>query len=122
MKVAYIFATQRHNVSYVLAKMNLPQLEQKRHGVDVVGMFFFEDNNYVLVDGNPIGARLHKVAKRQRHAADGLRSMLLRTRDRRQVVCRRADRLLPRSLQGAVRQHAGQSGQHARAPQRDPVE
>ena len=54
MKVAYIFATQRHNVSYVLAKMILPQ---------VVGMFFFEDNNYVLVDGNPIGARLHKVAK-----------------------------------------------------------
>jgi len=26
-------------------------------------MFFFEDNNYVLVDGNPIGARLAKVAK-----------------------------------------------------------
>ena len=50
MKVAYIFATQRHNVTYVLAKMILPQLEQKRHGVDVVGMFFFEDNNYVLVD------------------------------------------------------------------------
>jgi len=63
MKVAYIFATQRHNVSYVLAKMILPQLEQRRHGADVVGMFFFEDNNYVLVDGNPIGARLHKVAK-----------------------------------------------------------
>jgi hypothetical protein len=63
MKVAYIFATQRHNVSYVLAKMILPQLEENRHGADVVGMFFFEDNNYVLVDGNPIGARLHKVAK-----------------------------------------------------------
>ena len=30
---------------------------------DVAGMFFFEDNNYVLVKGNPIGARLHKVAK-----------------------------------------------------------
>jgi hypothetical protein len=63
MKVAYIFATQRHNVSYVLAKMILPQLEQDRHGATVVGMFFFEDNNYVLVDGNPIGARLHKVAQ-----------------------------------------------------------
>ena len=63
MKVAYIFATQRHNVSYVLAKMILPQLEQNRHGVEVVGMFFFEDNNYVLVDGNPIGARLTKFAK-----------------------------------------------------------
>jgi hypothetical protein len=63
MKVAYIFATQRHNVSYVLAKMILPQLEENRHGVDVVGMFFFEDNNFVLVDGNPIGARLLKVAQ-----------------------------------------------------------
>ena len=65
MKVAYIFATQRHNVSYVLAKMILPQLEQKRHGVDVVGMFFFEDNNYVLVKGDPIGERLAKVAKKK---------------------------------------------------------
>ena len=63
MKVAYIFATQRHNVSYVLAKMILPQLEENRHGVEVAGMFFFEDNNFVLVKGNPIGERLNKVAK-----------------------------------------------------------
>ena len=40
MKVAYLFATQGHTVSYVLAKMILPQLEANRHGVDVVGMFF----------------------------------------------------------------------------------
>ena len=66
MKVAYIFATSRHTVSYVLGKMILPQLEEGRHGVDVAGMFFFEDNNYVLVKGNPIGERLHKVA-RHRH-------------------------------------------------------
>ncbi len=64
MKVAYLFATSRHSVSYVLAKMILPQLEEGRHGADVVGMFFFEDNNYVLVDGNPIGARLVEVARR----------------------------------------------------------
>lgn len=64
MKVAYLFATSRHSVSYVLAKMVLPQLEEGRHGADVVGMFFFEDNNYVLVDGNPIGARLVEVARR----------------------------------------------------------
>jgi sulfur relay (sulfurtransferase) complex TusBCD TusD component (DsrE family) len=63
MKVAYIFATQKHTVSYVLGKMILPQLEEDRHGVDVIGMFFFEDNNYVLVKGNSIGERLHKVAK-----------------------------------------------------------
>ena len=63
MKVAYIFATQKHTISYVLGKMILPQLEEDRHGVDVVGMFFFEDNNYVLVKGNPTGERLLKVAQ-----------------------------------------------------------
>ena len=63
MKVAYIFSTQGHTVSYKLGRMILPQLEEGRHGVDVVGMFFFEDNNYVLVKGNPIGERLAAVAK-----------------------------------------------------------
>lgn len=65
MKVAYIFATQRHTVSYVLGRMILPQLEDQRHGVEVVGMFFFEDNNYVLVEGDVIGERLRKVAESQ---------------------------------------------------------
>ena len=65
MKVAYIFATQRHNISYVLGRMILPQLEEGRHGAQVVGMFFFEDNNYVLVNGDPIGIRLKKVADEQ---------------------------------------------------------
>lgn len=62
MKVAYIFASQRHTVSYVLGRMILPQLEEGRHGAEVVGMFFFEDNNYVLVRDNPIGERLKAVA------------------------------------------------------------
>jgi len=63
MKAAYIFSSQGHTVSYKLGKMILPQLEQGRHGVDVVGMFFFEDNNYVLVENDPIGERLAKVVK-----------------------------------------------------------
>lgn len=62
MKVAYIFSTQGHSVSYKLGKMILPQLEDDAHGVEVVGMFFFEDNAYVLQKGNPIGERLAKVA------------------------------------------------------------
>ena len=65
MKVAYIFTTQGHTVSYKLGKMILPQLEENAHGVEVVGMFFFEDNNYVLVKNDPIGERLAKVAKEQ---------------------------------------------------------
>ena len=65
MKVAYIFTTQGHTVSYKLARMILPQLENGVHGVQVVGMFFFEDNNYVLVKGDPIGERLAVVARAQ---------------------------------------------------------
>ncbi len=65
MKVAYIFSTQGHTVSYKLGKMILPQLEQNIHGAEVVGMFFFEDNNYVLVNGDPICERLVKVAREQ---------------------------------------------------------
>ena len=62
MKVAYIFSTQGHSVSYKLGQMILPQLEKGIHGAEVVGMFFFEDNCYVLMEGNPIGERLAKVA------------------------------------------------------------
>ena len=62
MKVAYVFSTSGHTASYKLGKMILPQLEKGNHGVDVVGMMFFDDNNYVLRKGDPIGERLAKVA------------------------------------------------------------
>lgn len=62
MKVAYVFATSGHTASYKLGKMILPQLEAGNHGVDVVGMFFFDDNTYVLRQGDPIGERLSKIA------------------------------------------------------------
>jgi hypothetical protein len=51
MKVAYVFSSQGHTVSYKLGKMILPRLE---------------DNNYVLVKGDPLGERLAKVAKDQK--------------------------------------------------------
>ena len=65
MKVAYIFATSGHNVSHKLGKMILPQLESGTHGVEVVGMFFFDDNTYALRAGDPIGERVAKIAKEQ---------------------------------------------------------
>ncbi|HJR91689.1 MAG TPA: SaoD/DsrE family protein [Acidimicrobiia bacterium] len=61
MKVAYVFS-QPSAASYKLAQMILPQLEAGTHGVEVVGMFFFDDNNFVLRAGDPIGERLAKVA------------------------------------------------------------
>ncbi len=44
MKVAYVFSTSGHTASYKLGRMILPQLEEGRHGVEVVGMMFFDNN------------------------------------------------------------------------------
>lgn len=63
MKVAYVFATAGRNPSSKIGEMILPQLEGERHGAEVVGMFFFDDNNYVLRSGDPIGERLSAVAR-----------------------------------------------------------
>ena len=62
MRIAYVFATSGHTASYKLGKMILPQLEKGTHGVDVAGMFFFDDNTYLLRQGDPMGERLAKVA------------------------------------------------------------
>jgi sulfur relay (sulfurtransferase) complex TusBCD TusD component (DsrE family) len=62
MKVAYLFTTSGHTASYKLGKMILPQLEAGTHGVEVVGMFFFDDNTYLLRAGDPLGERLANVA------------------------------------------------------------
>lgn len=64
MKVAYVFTHPRCG-TYKLGQMILPQLEAGVHGVQVVGMFFFDDNCFVLRRGDPIGERLAKVAKEQ---------------------------------------------------------
>lgn len=61
MKIAYVFATDMAS-TYKLATMILPQLESGTHGVEVVGMFFFDDNVFALRKGDPVGERLAKVA------------------------------------------------------------
>jgi sulfur relay (sulfurtransferase) complex TusBCD TusD component (DsrE family) len=62
MKVAYVFSTSGHTASYKLGRMILPQLEAGTHGVEVVGMFFFDDNTYALRRGDPVGERVATVA------------------------------------------------------------
>ena len=63
MKVAYILNTPRA-ASYKVQQMILPQLEAGTHGVDVVGIFFFDDNAFALRSGDPIGERLAVIAKK----------------------------------------------------------
>ncbi len=61
MKIAYVFATDQA-CTFKLATMILPQLEGDFHGVEVVGMMFFDDNVFSLRAGDPVGERLAKVA------------------------------------------------------------
>lgn len=62
MKVAYIFTTSR--VHEILSNMIVPQMEKGNHGVDIVGMFFFGDNTFLLQKGNHIGEKLEKLKKK----------------------------------------------------------
>ena len=64
MKIAYVFATGLSS-TFKLSTMILPQLEQQKHGVQVIGMMFFDDNLYCLRKGDPIGERLAVVAREQ---------------------------------------------------------
>ena len=64
MKVAYIFRNDMSS-TFQLASMILPQLEQGNHGVEVVGMMFFDDNVYSLSSENEIGKRLSSLAKKE---------------------------------------------------------
>ena len=43
MKIAYIFKTNMSS-TFQLSTMILPQLEDNKHIVNVVGMFFFDEN------------------------------------------------------------------------------
>ena len=64
MNIAYVFATDM-SATYKLGTMILPQLEAGNHGVNVVGMFFFDDNLYCLREGDEVGERLAEVAAEQ---------------------------------------------------------
>ena len=91
MKVAYVFSTSGHTASYKLGKMILPQLEDGSHGVEVVGMFFFDDNTYLLRAGDPLGERLGRVA-----AGSGMLLMLCdQCADSRGLAERTADGYRP---------------------------
>ena len=59
MKVAYVFSTPLSH--RILSTMIVPQMEENRHGADVVGMFFFVDNCYMLTKGNAVAERLKKL-------------------------------------------------------------
>ena len=62
MKIAYVFKTSMAS-TYQLSSMILPQLENDSHTVDVVGMFFFDDNIFCLKQNDSVGERLSKIAR-----------------------------------------------------------
>ena len=64
MKVASVFTNARA-AGDKLGRMILRRLEAGTHGVEVFGMFLFDENTFVLREGDPIGERLSKVAEEQ---------------------------------------------------------
>ena len=132
MTVAYVFVSPR-SASYKLGQMILPQLEAGTHGVEVAGMFFFDDNVFALRRGDPLGERLARVAEQkgmllmicdmcalERGLAEGEPRWCDRPGPRTHGTRRvpgeghgggRAGRLLPRSLRGARGKSSG-SGDH----------
>ena len=62
MKIAYVFKTNMAS-TFQLSQIILPQLEKGNHGVDVIGMFFFDDNIHILRKGDAAGERLSALAK-----------------------------------------------------------
>ena len=62
MKIAYVFNTSMAS-TFQLSSMILPQLENDSHGVDVIGMFFFDDNIFCLKQNDSVGERLSKIAR-----------------------------------------------------------
>ena len=60
MKIAYVFKTSMSS-TFQLGTMILPQLETNSHGVDVAGMFFFDDNIFCLKKDDPIGENYRKL-------------------------------------------------------------
>ena len=117
MNVAYVFSTP--NASFILEKMIVPQLEEGRHGANVVGMFFFVDNNYLLVRGNPTGERLAAVSRKT--------GMLLMGCDQCCYQRAIADKLIEGipigcfpDLYKALSGREGRSGDHAVSAERTP--
>ena len=74
MKIAYVFKTSMAS-TFQLGSMILPQLENNTHMVDVVGMFFFDDNIFCLPERQPGGGATEQNSKRKRNVVDGLRSV-----------------------------------------------
>lgn len=62
MKVAYLLESE--HAREILENMIIPQMEKGTHGVDVMGMMFFFDNTYMLVEGNDIANRLAALAEK----------------------------------------------------------
>lgn len=62
MKVAYLLESD--HAREILENMIIPQLEKGTHNASVVGMMFFFDNCYMLVEGNDIADRLARLAEK----------------------------------------------------------
>ena len=62
MKVAYVLSSP--TCQKILNTMIIPQLQEDRHGAEVLGMFFLVDNTYFLLDGTETGRELQELQEK----------------------------------------------------------
>ncbi len=60
-RIAYLVESPLGN--YILGQMIVPQLEEDRHSAVVKGMFFIDNNVYLLMKGNPLAERLASLSR-----------------------------------------------------------
>jgi hypothetical protein len=62
MKVAYVLSST--NCQKILTSMIIPQLQEDRHGAEVLGMFFLVDNTFFLMNGTETGKDLQELQEK----------------------------------------------------------
>ncbi|WP_162569065.1 DsrE-related protein [Acidianus sulfidivorans] len=89
-KIAYIVESSLGN--YILGQMIVPQLEEDRHNAIVVGMFFIDNNVYLLMKDNPLAERLAKLNREK--------GIYLQACDQCTYMRNLADKLIPEAKIG----------------------
>ena len=62
MKVAYVLSST--NCQKILTSMIIPQLQEDRHGAEVLGMFFLVDNTFFLINETETGTDLQELQEK----------------------------------------------------------
>lgn len=65
MKVAHTIYKKNMSRTFQLSTMILSKIGNDKHGEDLDGMFFFDENIFSLKQNDPVGERLANIAEKK---------------------------------------------------------